>query len=175
MRTEIDRWNSPIYEQVNNGVYRAGFAKTQSAYDEAVASLFEMLDNIEHHLATNRYVAGEYLTEADIRLFVTLVRFDAAYHGVFKCNIRRIEDYPVLSNYLREIYQWPGIAETVRIDHIKQGYYGITHVNPTHIVPAGPLLDFTRTHDRHSLPGRGVVGADAMSADLLSKQIFEGA
>ncbi|MFN3817337.1 glutathione S-transferase C-terminal domain-containing protein, partial [Brevundimonas sp.] len=109
LRAEIDRWNSPIYERVNNGVYRAGFAKTQNAYDEAVASLFEMLDTLEHHLTTNRYIAGEYLTEADIRLFVTLVRFDAAYHGVFKCNIRRIEDYPVLSNYLREIYQWPGI------------------------------------------------------------------
>ncbi|RDL52376.1 Glutathionyl-hydroquinone reductase YqjG [Ensifer sp. M14] len=175
LRAEIDRWNGPIYERVNNGVYRAGFAKTQSAYDEAVASLFETLDELERHLTTNRYIAGEYLTEADIRLFVTLIRFDAAYHGVFKCNIRRIEDYPVLSNYLREIYQWPGIAETVRIDHIKQGYYGITHVNPTRIVPAGPLLDFTRTHDRQSLPGRGVVGADAMSADLLSKQIFEGA
>lgn len=159
LRHEIDRWNSPIYERVNNGVYRAGFAKTQDAYDEAVASLFDMLDELEARLAVTRYVAGEHLTEADIRLFVTLVRFDAAYHGAFKCNIRRIEDYPALSNYLREIYQWPGIRESVRIDHIKRGYYGIAHINPTRIVPAGPALDLDRRHDRARLPGRGVVGA----------------
>ncbi|MDK1375527.1 MULTISPECIES: glutathione S-transferase family protein [unclassified Sinorhizobium] len=158
LRTEIDRWNEPIYARVNNGVYRAGFAKTQAAYDEAVFGLFDMLDELERHLAQNRYLAGAYLTEADIRLFVTLIRFDAAYHGVFKCNIRRIEDYPSLSNYLREIYQWPGIRESVRIDQIKRGYYGIRHVNPTGIVPAGPVLDFDRPHDRNRLRGLGVFG-----------------
>ncbi|WP_331373847.1 glutathione S-transferase family protein [Sinorhizobium chiapasense] len=156
LRTEIDRWNDPIYARVNNGVYRAGFAKTQAAYDEAVFGLFDMLDQLERHLAQNRYLAGAYLTEADIRFFVTLIRFDAAYHGVFKCNIRRIEDYPSLSNYLREIYQWPGIRESVRIDQIKRGYYGIRHVNPTGIVPAGPVLDFDRPHDRNRLRGLGV-------------------
>ncbi len=159
LRSDIDRWNGPIYERVNNGVYRSGFAKTQEAYDEAVASLFGMLDELDAHLAVNRYLAGEYLTEVDIRLFVTLVRFDAAYHGAFKCNIRRIEDYSALSNYLREIYQWTGIRESVRIDHIKRGYYGIAHINPTRIVPAGPTLDFDRPHDRARLTGRGVVGA----------------
>lgn len=159
LRAEIDRWNEPIYARVNNGVYRAGFAKTQEAYDEAVVSLFEMLDELERHLAQHRYVAGVHLTEADIRLFVTLIRFDSAYHGAFKCNIRRIEDYPSLSNYMREIYQWPGIRESVRIDHIKRGYYGIRHVNPTGIVPAGPVLDLERPHDRNRFRGRGVFGS----------------
>ncbi|MCA1438929.1 glutathione S-transferase family protein [Ensifer sp. IC4062] len=158
LRAEIDRWNEPIYARVNNGVYRAGFAKTQTAYDEAVFSLFGMLDDLDQHLAQNRYLAGAYLTEADIRLFVTLIRFDAAYHGAFKCNIRRIEDYPSLSNYMREIYQWPAIRESVRIDHIKRGYYGIRHVNPTGIVPAGPVLDLDRPHDRTRLRGLGVFG-----------------
>jgi putative glutathione S-transferase len=115
-----------------------------------------MLDTLEVHLAENRYVAGSHLTEADIRLFVTLIRFDAAYNGVFKCNIRRLEDYPNLSNYLREIYQWPGITETVKIDQIKRGYYSIAHINPTLIVPAGPVLDFNRSHDRARLNGEGV-------------------
>ncbi|AFL49395.1 putative glutathione S-transferase [Sinorhizobium fredii] len=159
LRAAIDRWNEPVYARVNNGVYRAGFAKTQAAYDEAVAALFGMLDELERHLDVNRYLAGEYLSEADIRLFVTLVRFDVAYHGVFKCNIRRIEDYPSLSNYLRELYQWRGIRETVRIDDIKLGYYGIRHVNPTGIVPAGPRIDFDRPHDRSRLAGLGIVGA----------------
>ncbi|MCZ4089848.1 glutathione S-transferase family protein [Sinorhizobium psoraleae] len=159
LRAEIDRWNEPVYARVNNGVYRAGFAKTQAAYDEAVSGLFDMLDELERHLAAHRYLAGAHLTEADIRLFVTLIRFDAAYHGVFKCNIRRIEDYPSLSNYVREIYQWPGIRESVRIDHIKRGYYGIRHVNPTGIVAAGPVLDLDRPHDRHRLRGLGVFGS----------------
>jgi putative glutathione S-transferase len=159
LRAAIDRWNEPIYARVNNGVYRAGFARTQAAYDEAVAALFAMLDELERHLDGDRYLAGEYLTEADIRLFVTLVRFDVAYHGAFKCNIRRIEDYPCLSRYLRELYQWPGIGESVRIDDIKRGYYGLRHINPTGIVPAGPAVDYDRPHDRRRLRGRGVFGA----------------
>ncbi|MDQ0319675.1 putative glutathione S-transferase [Pararhizobium capsulatum DSM 1112] len=156
LRPKIDRWNAPIYDKVNNGVYRAGFAKTQGSYEAAVTDVFEMLDTLEVHLGENRYVAGSHFTEADIRLFVTLIRFDAAYNGVFKCNIRRLEDYPNLSSYLREIYQWPGIAETVKIDQIKRGYYSIAHVNPTMIVPVGPILDFNRPHDRGRLKGEGV-------------------
>ncbi|MDO9417496.1 glutathione S-transferase family protein [Pararhizobium sp.] len=157
LRPVIERWNTPIYDNVNNGVYRAGFAQSQASYDTAVTQLFETLDAVEAHLDTNRYIAGEYLTEADIRLFVTLIRFDAAYHGNFKCNIRRIEDYPNLSAYLRELYQWPGIRETVFIDAIKKGYYSIAAVNPTLIVPAGPALDFDRPHGRERLAGKGVV------------------
>jgi len=160
LRAEIDRWNAPIYERVNNGVYRAGFAKTQGAYEEAVTSLFDMLDTLDAHLSANRYIAGTHFTEAEIRLFVTLIRFDAAYHGAFKCNLRRLEDYPNLSNYLREIYQWPGIRETARIDHIKRGYYSIAHINPTGIVPLGPLLDLDRPYDRARLTGQGVMTVD---------------
>lgn len=159
LRSHIDGWNAPIYAKVNNGVYRAGFAKTQGAYEEAFTALFETLDTLEEHLSEHRYIAGLYLTEADIRLFVTLVRFDAAYHGIFKCNLRGIADYPNLSNYLLEIYQWPGIRETVRIDHIKRGYYSIGHLNPTGIVPLGPLLDLDRPHDRERLSGHGVLEA----------------
>jgi putative glutathione S-transferase len=157
LRPDIDRWNAPVYERVNNGVYRAGFAKTQGAYEDAVTSLFGMLDTLEAHLSVNRYIAGTRFTEADIRLFVTLIRFDAAYHGAFKCNLRRLEDYPNLSNYLREIYQWPDIRETVRIDHIKRGYYSIAHINPARIVPLGPVQDLDRPHDRARLTGQGVV------------------
>ncbi|MEA3588150.1 glutathione S-transferase family protein [Pseudidiomarina sp. 1APP75-27a] len=156
LREEIDAWNDLIYPKLNNGVYRAGFAKDQAAYDEAVSEVFEALDRIESHLASHRYLAGAYLTEADWRLFVTLVRFDAAYHGVFKCNIRRIEDYPHLSNYLRELYQWPGVSDTVNLEHIKKGYYSIKAVNPTCIVPMGPELDFERAHDRERLSGKGI-------------------
>jgi len=156
LRPAIDAWNARIYEGLNNGVYRSGFARTQASYEGAVAEVFATLDGLEAHLAGSRYLAGEYLTEADWRLFVTLVRFDAAYHGAFKCNLRRIEDYPQLSEYLRELYQWPGVRETVRIDHIKRGYYGIRSINPTGIVPAGPVLDPERAHGRHRLPGAGV-------------------
>ena len=156
LQSRIDEWNALIYETLNNGVYRAGFARTQAAYEEAVTGVFSTLDRLEAHLATNRYIAGEYFTEADIRAFVTLIRFDAAYHGAFKCNIRKLADYPNISGYVREIHQWPGISETVRIDHIKRGYYGIRHINPTGIVPKGPELDFSRPHGRDHLAGKGV-------------------
>lgn len=151
LRPTINQWNEVIYHNINNGVYKTGFAKTQEHYENAVTALFETLDLVETHLAKNRYIAGDTLTEADWRLFVTLVRFDVAYHGAFKCNIRRIEDYPHLSNYLRELYQWPGIKETVNIDHIKAGYYGIRWLNPTSIVPLGPPVDLQRAHNRASL------------------------
>ncbi len=156
LRAAIDGWNDPIYETVNNGVYRCGFAKTQASYDAAFDALFQTLDRLEAHLDTNRYLAGGWLTEADWRLFVTLIRFDAAYHGAFKCNLRRIADCPNLSGYLRELYQWPGIAATVDIDGIKAGYYSITAINPTRIVPKGPALDFTAPHGRDRLAGHGI-------------------
>jgi putative glutathione S-transferase len=156
LRGEIDRWNAIIYPTVNNGVYRAGFATTQAAYDEAAAILFETLDRIDIHLADHRYLCGAYCTEADWRLFTTLVRFDIAYHGAFKCNLRRIADYPALSGYLRELYQWPGIADTVKFDLIKQGYYGLSNVNPNGIIPIGPPVDLTGPHGRDMLPGKGL-------------------
>ncbi len=149
LREEIDRINARVYENVNNGVYRAGFATTQEAYEEAFRGLFSVLDEIEERLALQRYLAGSIITEADWRLFTTLVRFDAVYYSHFKCNLRRIIDYPNLSNYLRDLYQQPGIAATVNMDHIKRHYYGSQlHVNPRGIVPLGPKLDFTAPHDR---------------------------
>jgi putative glutathione S-transferase len=157
LRSEIDALNERIYPAVNNGVYRAGFATSQQAYEEAFDDVFAELDRLEQVLDANRYLTGEYLTEADIRLFTTLIRFDAVYFGHFKCNLRRIADYPNLSNWLREIYQWPGIAETVDFTHIKHHYYA-SHktINPTGIVPKGPEQDFTATHDRERLSGKGV-------------------
>ena len=157
LRGEIDALNERIYPAVNNGVYRAGFATAQKAYEEAFDDVFAELDRLELLLGENRYLVGEYLTEADIRLFTTLIRFDAVYYGHFKCNLRRIADYPNLSNWLREIYQWPGIAETVDFEHIKNHYYG-SHktINPTGIVPKGPAQDFTAPHDRERLSGKGV-------------------
>lgn len=149
LRAEIDRVNALVYETVNNGVYRAGFAITQEAYDEAFEPLFATLDQLEQRLSRQRYLAGAVITEADWRLFTTLVRFDAVYYSHFKCNLRRIIDYPNLSNYLRDLYQVPGIAATVNMDHIKTHYYGShRHVNPRGIVPRGPLLDFSAPHDR---------------------------
>jgi len=149
LRAEIDEVNALIYENVNNGVYRAGFAITQAAYDEAFDALFAVLDQMEQRLSRQRYLAGAQITEADWRLFTTLVRFDAVYYSHFKCNLRRIIDYPNLSNYLRDLYQQPGVAATVNMDHIKTHYYGSQrHVNPRGIVPRGPLLDFTAPHDR---------------------------
>ena len=153
LRSAIDEINAFIYPRVNNGVYKAGFATSQSAYKEAVTDLFEALDVLEQRLAEQRFlVASQAPTEADWRLFTTLVRFDAAYVGHFKCNIRRIADYPVLSAYLRDLYQHPGIAATVRIDEIKAHYYG-THpeINPNGIVPLGPELDFSASHNRDRL------------------------
>ena len=149
LREEIDAINTRVYETVNNGVYRAGFATTQAAYEEAFLALFATLDDLELRLSRQRYLAGDRITEADWRLFTTLVRFDAVYVGHFKCNLRRIADYPNLSNYLRELYQIPGVAETVSIDHIKRHYYG-SHgqINPTGIVPLGPELNFSAPHDR---------------------------
>ena len=149
LRSEIDRVNTLVYENVNNGVYRAGFATSQEAYEEAFRALFGALDELDERLALQRYLAGNDITEADWRLFTTLVRFDAVYHGHFKCNLRRIVDYPNLSNYLRDLYQQPGIAATVNMDHIKRHYYGSQrNVNPTGIVPLGPQLDFLAPHDR---------------------------
>ena len=156
LRSAIDAWNALIYDTLNNGVYRAGFARKQAAYEEAALGVFSTLDKLEAHLAGNRYIAGEYFTEADIRAFVTLIRFDAAYHGAFKCNLRRLADYPNLSGYLREVYRWPGIRETVRIDQIKRSYYSIAHINPTKIVPVGPEQDFDAPHERAGLARKGV-------------------
>lgn len=149
LRAEIDATNDWVYRTVNNGVYRAGFATSQEAYEEAVTALFESLDAIDERLGRQRYLAGDRITEADWRLFTTLVRFDAVYVGHFKCNLRRIADYPNLSGYLRELFQVPGVAGTVHFDHIKAHYYG-SHktINPTGIVPKGPILDFTTLHGR---------------------------
>lgn len=152
LRERIDEINAFVYANVNNGVYRCGFAGTQSAYEAAAKRLFDALGELEARLSRTRYLVGETLTEADWRLFTTLVRFDAVYHGHFKCNLRRIEDYPSLSGFVRELYQVPGIAETVNLDHIKRHYYiSHSHINPTRIVPVGPLLDFTRSHGRERL------------------------
>lgn len=149
LRDEIDAVNQRVYQSVNNGVYKAGFATSQAAYEAAFNELFTTLDWLESRLFHQRYLAGDRLTEADWRLFTTLIRFDAVYVGHFKCNLRRIEDYHQLSNYLRELYQVPGIAETVRFRHIKPHYYGShASINPTGIVPRGPELDFSRGHDR---------------------------
>ncbi len=149
LRAEIDALNDMIYPAVNNGVYRAGFATTQQAYEEAFGELFSALDRLEARLSRQRYLTGAAVTEADWRLFTTLVRFDPVYVGHFKCNLRRIADYPNLSNYLRDLYQVPGVAETVSIRHIKQHYYR-SHptINPTRIVPLGPELDYGAPHDR---------------------------
>ncbi len=152
LRAEIDRINDLVYPSINNGVYRAGFATRQEAYEEAFGELFSALDDIEEILSKQRYVAGNQLTEADWRLFTTLIRFDAVYFGHFKCNLRRIADYPNLSNYLRELFQVPGVAETVNMLHIKSHYYASHEtINPTRIVPVGPELDFEAPHDRGKL------------------------
>jgi putative glutathione S-transferase len=149
LREEIDRVNALVYENVNNGVYRAGFATAQEAYEEAFRAVFGVLDELERRLSRQSYLVGGDITEADWRLFTTLVRFDAVYYSHFKCNLRRITDYPNLSNYLRDLYQQEGVAATVNMDHIKRHYYGSQrHVNPTGIVPLGPQLDFSAPHDR---------------------------
>ena len=149
LRAEIDAVNQRVYDTLNNGVYKAGFAMTQAAYEAAVTPLFDTLDWLEDRLSRSRYLCGSTLTEADIRLFTTLVRFDAVYHGHFKCNVRRIVDYRNLWAYTRDIYQTPGIAETVDFSHIKRHYY-MSHrrINPTGIVPVGPALDFEVPSER---------------------------
>lgn len=155
IRPEIDELNSFIFENVNDGVYRAGFATSQSAYERAARRLFAALDQLDARLATHRYLFGPEFVETDWRLFVTLVRFDAVYHGHFKCNVRRIIDYPNLFGYLKDLYQTDGIAETVNVDHIKRHYY-MTHddINPTRIVPIGPDQDLSTPHGRDQLSSR---------------------
>lgn len=155
LRPEIDAINARVYDTLNNGVYKSGFATTQGAYDEAVAPLFDTLDWLDARLADRRYLIGDALTEADIRLFTTLIRFDAVYVGHFKCNIRRIVDYPNLSAYVRDIFQTPGVAATVNFHHIRHHYYeSHRSINPYGIVPAGPELDFTAPHGRERLSAR---------------------
>mgnify|MGYP001335428932 CR=1 FL=1 len=152
LAAEIDALNARIYETVNNGVYRAGFAARQEAYESAVRTLFESLDWLEALLSRQRYLLGDRLTEADWRLFPTLVRFDAVYYGHFKCNLRHVYEYPALWAYTRELYQIPGIAATVAIDEYKAHYYGShRHINPSGIVPLGPVLDFSLPHGRDRL------------------------
>jgi putative glutathione S-transferase len=155
LRQEIEEINARVYDTVNNGVYKSGFATSQEAYEEAVRPLFDSLDWLEDILLRNRYLTGGRITEADWRLFTTLVRFDPVYVGHFKCNIRRIADYPNLWAFTRELYQWPGVARTVNLRHIKAHYYGSHEsVNPTGIVPLGPDIDFEAPHGRDRLPAR---------------------
>ena len=152
LKSEIDDLNAFVYAGINDGVYKSGFAATQTAYEAAVIPLFEALDELEDRLDTRRFLFGDAQTLADWRLFTTLVRFDPVYVGHFKCNIRRIADYPNLFGYLRDLYQTPGVAETVDFDHIKRHYY-VTHehINPTRVVPVGPALDLSTPHGRDSL------------------------
>ncbi len=146
LRAEIDALNTRVYDAVNNGVYKAGFATSQEAYDAAVASLFETLDFLEARLGAGEWLVGGQLTEADVRLFTTLVRFDAVYHGHFKCNVRRVVDYPRLQAHTQRVFDLPGVAETVDFDHIKRHYYvSHVHLNPTQIVPRGPVPLMGRT------------------------------
>lgn len=154
LREEQAALSAFIYEKVNNGVYEAGFATQQDAYAAAAWEVFRALDQLEARLADRRYLFGKRIVESDWRLFCTLVRFDAVYHGHFKCNVRRIADYPNLQGYLCDLYQQPGIAETVNLDHIKRHYY-ITHddINPHRLVPIGPVLDFSRQHGRERMGG----------------------
>jgi glutathionyl-hydroquinone reductase len=152
LRAEIDEWNAFVYPNVNNGVYRAGFATTQEAYEEAATVVFAALDRLEKHLATRRYLCGSRITEADIRLFTTLIRFDPVYHGHFKCNVRRVVDYPNLWGFVRDVYQQQGVAGTVHVDYVKRHYYGShANINPTRIVPIGPALDYTTPHGRERM------------------------
>ncbi|MEZ0470321.1 glutathione S-transferase family protein [Luteimonas salinilitoris] len=155
LRDEIDAYNERIYDKFNNGVYRAGFARSQEAYAEAVDGVFETLDWLEGVLSKQRYLCGDTLTEADWRLFTTLLRFDPVYHGHFKCNLRRLVDYPSLWSYTRELYGHPGVEPTVNFEHIKRHYYeSHRHINPTGIVPKGPLLDY-------DAPGTRLPAADS--------------
>jgi len=154
LREEIDEINARVYTTVNNGVYKAGFATTQEAYEEAVEPLFESLEWLDGRLSTQRYLMGDRITEADWRLFTTLLRFDPVYVGHFKCNRRRIVDFEYLWPYVRDLYQVPGVAETVHMDHIKSHYYGSHEtINPTRIVPVGPDIDYSEPHGRDALSG----------------------
>ncbi|MGB7780245.1 MAG: glutathione S-transferase family protein, partial [Pseudolabrys sp.] len=149
LRAEIERLNAIIYPNINNGVYRSGFATSQAAYEESFRNVFDTLDELEQILSQHRYLVGNTITEADWRLFCTLIRFDAVYYSHFKCNWRHIYEFPNLSNYVRDLYQVPGVAETVSIEQIKRHYYGSQRqVNPTGVVPVGPQLDFAAPHDR---------------------------
>lgn len=161
----IDDWNARIYPAINNGVYRAGFATTQEAYAEAYEQVFAELDHLESELTGRRYLCGDTLTEADIRLFTTLIRFDAVYHGHFKCNRQRLEDFASLSAYVRDVFQVPGIAETVDFRHIKTHYYA-SHgsINPTRIVPLGPNIDYYRAHHREELAAKPAPTASGEAA-----------
>lgn len=152
LQTEIDAVNAQVYGAVNNGVYKAGFATSQAAYQEAFGELFAALDGLEARLSRQRYLVGDHITEADWRLFTTLIRFDPVYVGHFKCNLRRIADYPNLSNYLRDLYQVPGVAQTIDMHHIKAHYYASHRdINPTGIIPLGPQVDHLTAHDRARL------------------------
>jgi len=154
LRAQIDEINAYVYERVNNGVYRAGFATTQEAYDQAVGALFEALEKLEGRLLRQRYLVGDAITEADWRLFTTLLRFDPVYYGHFKCNLKRLVDFPALWGFTRELYQWPGVADTVNMAHIKGHYYrSHLNVNPTGIVPAGPVMDLDAPHQRGLVQG----------------------
>ncbi len=149
LQADIDELNQLVYDNINNGVYRTGFATSQQAYEAAFHRLFDTLDVIEQRLGQQRYLMGKDITEADWRLFTTLIRFDAVYYGHFKTNLKHIKDYPNLSNYVRELYQIEGVADTVNFDHIKTHYYfSQTTINPTQVVPVGPVLDYTRPHNR---------------------------
>lgn len=153
---EIDAINADVYDRVNNGVYKAGFATDQAVYEEAVTRLFEALDSLEARLSAHRWLVGGRLTEADIRLFTTLLRFDPVYHGHFKCNLRPLRDYPALCGYTSEIARLPGVAATIEMTHIKRHYYESQRsINPTGIVPKGPVLDLTAPHGRERLPETG--------------------
>ena len=152
LRVEIEKINVVIYNTVNNGVYKAGFATTQQVYESAITPLFETLDWLDSHLAKHRYLVGGQITEADWRLFTTLIRFDAVYYGHFKCNLRRVADYPNLSGYVRDLYQQTGISSTVNMEHVKRHYYGSHEtINPTRIVPLGPTIDFSLSHNRSNI------------------------
>lgn len=150
LQGDIDRWNDTIYASVNNGVYRVGFASTQEAYEKAAHAVFEALNQIDEHLGTHRFLCGDTLTEADVRLFPTLARFDVAYHYAFRCNLKKLTDYANLWPYARALFQMPGVADTVRFDIYKQGYFSASEKrNPLGIVPIGPqLADWTAPHGR---------------------------
>ncbi len=171
LRGEIDTVNAAVYEHVNNGVYKCGFAVKQAAYEAAVEALFATLDELEERLSRQRYLCGGQLTEADWRLFTTLLRFDPVYHGHFKCNLRRLADYPNLWNYTRELYQAPGVAATCNLEHIKRHYYeSHESVNPTRIVPKGPAIDFAAPTTANGCP-QGARGGSTSATSISSRPI----